>query len=162
MKNLNKGFTVIELVTVIVVLAIIAVTVLPKFLSLSKDVKLQVLSQIEVSVKTANDFMYIQSQLPSYAALPVPGRADLIDVDTDKNGTYDTRLKWNYLDNTDIEKRITLSSDFKIQYQGITDTYIGYDTDRDNQVADNNCYFRYTQAAGLNLKPTYAVQTSNC
>jgi len=36
-------------------------------------------------------------------AQSVPGRAVLIDVDTDKNGSYDTRLKWNYLHNIDIK-----------------------------------------------------------
>lgn len=164
MKYLNskKGFTIIELVTVIVILGVLAVTAVPKFLSFSKDAKTQVLNQIQMSVQTANTFMYIQSQLPSYAAKLVPGRADLIDVDTDKNGSYDTRLKWNYLDNTDIEKRIEISSDFIIQYKGITDTYIGYDSDNDNLVSDNNCYFRYTQSAGLNLKPSYRIENTDC
>lgn len=158
----NKGFTLIELVIVIVILGILAVTALPKFVSLSKSAKVNVLNRIRVSTKIANDFMFIKSQLPSYAAQPVTNRADLIDVDSNNDGSYDTRLKWNYLDNTDIEKRIDLSDDFTIEYQGIDYTYIGYDVDQDGQVQDDSCYFKYTQASAENTPPVYEIADSGC
>lgn len=159
---MNKGFTLIELVIVIVILAILSALAVPKFISLSKEARVEVLTQVEVSVKIANDFMFIKSHLPSYAAQPVNNRNDLIDVDTNGDGIYDTRLKWNYLDNTDIEQRIEISGEFDIQEQGIAFTYIGYDLDTDNNVRNDNCYFKYTQAAAQDRPPVYEIIDSGC
>lgn len=159
---MQKGFTLVELVITIIVLAILAALAIPKFINLTSQARFAALQQIQTSVKVANDFMFFKSQLPSYAARPVPNRDDLIDVDTNGDGTYDTRLKWFYLDNTDIEKRIEMSDDFDIEYEGITDTYIGYKLDDATSVKQGLCYFRYTQAADAITPPVYQLQTSGC
>ena len=151
-RHLNSGFTLIELVVVIVILGILSSIALPKFISISKDAKVNVLNQISASVKSANHLVFLKSKMPSYSTFPVANRSDLIDIDLDNDGSIDLnngidlRLKWGHLDNTDIYKRIEISEPFLFEEQGIDYTYIGYDTDQDNQVRDDNCYFRYTQA----------------
>lgn len=159
---MSKGFTLIELVIVIVILGILSAIAIPKFSSFSSDARKEIVTQISVSVKVANDFMFFKSQLPGYSTQAVPNRSDLLDVDTNGDGEYDTRLKYNYLDNTDIEQRIALSDDFEIQFSGIEYTYIGYDFDEDTEVEDDNCYFKYTQAASDIIEPKYAVEDSGC
>jgi prepilin-type N-terminal cleavage/methylation domain-containing protein len=158
----KQGFTLIELVVVILILAILAVVALPKFINLGSDARASTLSGLSSAVKTANTLVYAKSKLPSLQVQPVSGRADLIDIDLEGDGIFETRLKWGYLDNTDIEKWISLDSHFSIQYQGIANTYIGYDIDKNGQVINDNCYFRYTQAANADTPPLYSVQLSGC
>lgn len=161
-RGKQEGFTLIELVTVIIILGILAVAALPKMLNLWTDSRIRVLEQIEVSVETANNLINMKSQMPSYSTQAVPNRDDLLDIDLDGNGEFDIRLKWNYLDNTDIEKRIVLDESFVIEYEGISETYIGYDFDDDGQSKDDNCYFQYTQASDANTPPIYQTVTSGC
>lgn len=51
----SKGFTLIELVVVIVILGVLSVTVAPHFLSLSSDAKLAVLKQLAGAVRSATE-----------------------------------------------------------------------------------------------------------
>ncbi|MCT7940985.1 pilus assembly FimT family protein [Shewanella holmiensis] len=158
----QRGFTLIELVVVIIILGILAVVAAPKFLNLSTDARISTLSGLSASVKTANSLVYAKSQMPSLQVQPVAGREDLIDIDLEGDGVFETRLKWGYLDNTDIEKWIDLDDSFTVQYQGIADTYIGYDQDENGQVTNDNCYFHYTQAANATTPPDYAIVSSGC
>jgi len=166
----KNGFTLIELVVVIVILGILAATAMPKFINISSETKITVLGQIKTSVKVANDLLFLKSQMPSYASQPVPGRSDLIDIDMDQDGDFDVfgsdnidvRLKWRYLDNTDIIKRIDISSDFSVQLEGIDFTYLGYDTDNDGLVKDDNCYFKYTQAQSATVAADYEIISNSC
>lgn len=161
-NNKQLGFTLIELVVVILILGILAVIAAPKFIGLSTDARIKTLSGLSASVKTANALVYAKSQMSSLQVQPVAGRDDLLDIDLDGDGTFETRLKWGYLDNTDIEKWIELDASFTTQYQGIANTYIGYDRDKNGQVINDNCYFLYTQASNANTPPLYSVQISGC
>lgn len=158
----SRGFTLIELIIVIVILGVLAVTAIPRFMGLSSDARSEVINQIQVSVEQANDLVHYKSLMKSYSTQAVPGRPDLFDVDLDNNGSFEARLMWGYLDNTDIEKRINLSDDLQIQYQGIRFTYIGWDFDGDTQISDDNCYFRYTQAASASTPPVYQQVLTGC
>lgn len=161
MKN-NRGFTLIELVVVIVILGVLSVTALPKFIDLSGDAREAALTQIEASVKSANQLVFVKSQMPSYATQAVANRPDLIDVDLNGDGNYDLRLKDNYLDNTDIEERISLSDDFEVELDDPDFTYIGYDLDNDGDVEDDQCYFSYKQAQSESVPPEYDIISDGC
>lgn len=169
----SKGFTLIELVVVIVILGILAASVFPKFVSLSKEAKVAVLTQFSVNVKAANRLIFVKSKLPSYVTFPVTGRTDLIDIDMDNNGSIDLsgvdlRLLHSYIDNHEVYKQIQVSDQFKLaggkifEERGVNEVFVGYDSNENNSVSDDNCYFRYTQATSQNIGPKYDVISDGC
>lgn len=169
-NNKNKGFTLIELVVVIVILGVLAATAAPKFIDITSDARISAITQVKVSVKAANDLLYLKSFMPSYSSQPVPGRPDLIDIDMNRDGIFDVfsadaidvRLKWRYIDNTDILKRVDISNDFDSEEEGIDFTYIGYDMSGDGQVKADNCYFKYTQAQSEIVPAAYEIVSTGC
>ena len=145
----KNGFTLIELMIVIVIVGILAVIAAPRLLSFGADARVKVLGQLQASVKEANQLVYLKSKMPSYSVKAVSGRADLTDVDLDGDGTYETRLKCGYLDNTDVSKRLDYSTDtLASQEEDVDKVYFGYVRGNNSTVKASNCYFMYRQAYG--------------
>jgi MSHA pilin protein MshA len=63
MKNFNKqkGFTLIELVVVIVILGILAVTAAPKFIDLTGDARKSVMEAVKGSINSAADMAHAKA-----------------------------------------------------------------------------------------------------
>ncbi|MGS0827960.1 type II secretion system protein [Shewanella sp. 0m-8] len=157
----KNGFTLIELVVVIIILGILAIVAAPKFIGLSSEARAESINQIEASSKTANQLVYAKSQIPGTATKPHSSRNDIIDIDLDGNGSFETRLLSGYLDNTDLANRLDLDTVFVIEEQGVNLTYIGYDDDDDGKVSDDLCYFRYQQATATST-PKYETMHDGC
>ena len=85
---------------------------------LIKDSRVSALTQLKISVKAANDLLFLKSHMPSYAIQAVPGRPNLLDIDLNNDGNFDVfsaagidvRLKERYLDNTDIIKKLSFQT----------------------------------------------------
>ncbi|OEF26816.1 prepilin-type N-terminal cleavage/methylation domain-containing protein [Vibrio rumoiensis] len=57
-STLNKGFTLIELVVVIVILGILAVTAAPKFLNIQDDARASTLAGLKGGIQSAGEITY--------------------------------------------------------------------------------------------------------
>lgn len=63
MKNVNSGFTLIELVTVIVVLGILATVAAPKFINLSSDARASVINGLTGAMRSTVQIRHSHAQI---------------------------------------------------------------------------------------------------
>jgi len=63
MNKKQKGFTLIELIVVIVILGILAVAAAPKFIDMSRDARLSTLKGMEAALKSGADLVYSKALL---------------------------------------------------------------------------------------------------
>jgi MSHA pilin protein MshA len=165
----QQGFTLIELVVVIIILGILAVTAAPKFINLQGDARASALSGLKASIQGANTLVY------SKAALA--GVEKGIDPDdgiatVDISGT-DVNIVYGYMAaaQVDIENSVDVAFDVEADPQiGTNDWIIQADTPLAGQVtiyqrgAPDTCTLIYTQAADAATIPTYVAETDpdNC
>ncbi|MBM7074563.1 type II secretion system protein [Shewanella sp. 202IG2-18] len=167
----RSGFTLIELVVVMVILGILAIITAPKFLSLSSDAKINVINQIKASAKAANDHIQVFSKLPNHAPHPSPNHANRNDISVITIDNEDFLLKCGFLDDRNLVKRLQLSSDnIFVAYEGDDKAYFGFEA---SNIQSNQCYFMYQQSytserpticnsSAPNYQPVYQVVTTGC
>ncbi len=90
----SKGFTLIELVVVIVILGILAATAAPKFMDLQKDARISAINGLKGVVKSAVNMGYAKAVLVgSDKARYAQGSKTLTSLGTDCNTVVDDMKK---------------------------------------------------------------------
>ncbi len=160
----QKGFTLIELIIVIVLLGILAVTAAPKFLNLQDDARDSVLQGIAGSIESAASVVYGKALINGEASAetgsvnvgngttvntvygyPDGGTAtnltNLLEADIDNGGDYLTTT----VAGSD-------PAELLIYYKG----YTGYSTTAPT-AANAPCTITYTNSSGEGVRPTINV-----
>lgn len=153
MRN-QKGFTLIELIIVIVVLGILAVTAAPQFINFSGDARASALKGMEGSVKGATQLAYskaaiegVETQASASVRVkgntnvaltfgyPAASEAGIISV---LDGGFASDLSSDWVYGTDSGNLLIAQS------SSVTESEDGFEI---SNIASSGCYLTYTPAA---------------
>jgi len=165
----QKGFTLIELVVVIVILGILAVTAAPKFINLQDDARTATLQAVKASMQSASTLVHSKSLIKgnesTAAASTVNVTVNSVVLDTNYgyplanyasatgNGDWDTLLDIDMVVSTS-----TTASDFK--YIVIGGDFIIYPANNTTPTAITDSCIVYYEDATSSANPN--IQVVDC
>ncbi len=156
-KQIQKGFTLIELVVVIVILGILAAVAVPKFVDLSKDARIGVMKGVEGAMRSADMMIYAKSAAAGIASTAsVAADAAAAPFPIQVNGVAVGTAYGYALTTTELLKAMTLNpaDDF-------VTTTVG-EIRHAKATTPSACKITYTAAAGVNTPPTYVADFTGC
>ena len=159
LPNKQQGFTLIELVVVIVILGILAVTVAPKFIDLTSEARESVMEGVKGSIESAVSLAHAKALIDNqtgatgeiviggvYYALVngYPAKHD----DASADGTTGKAWGISHLVELDSGSEVTASSAGVFQYSTVT--------------APTTCQLSYADASNSETRPVISVDLSGC
>ena len=164
----NQGFTLIELIIVIVILGILAVTAAPKFLNLSNDAQTSVLNGVKASLNSAASMVYGKALIAGKQNAAIGG-TDTVTVNT--GVTVTVTLGYPKATEADLNKVIDVPEGWVFSSDGATGLVaeaspatagkirIGKDA---AALAASGCYVEYATPITAGNKPTVTIETTGC
>jgi MSHA pilin protein MshA len=157
--NKQNGFTLVELVAVIVLLGILAVAALPRFIDLRGDARTGTLEAIVGSTRSAAVQVYAKSLIQNKIVADQTVADGQLFIATEFG--YPAANEVDPLEN-DIGDLVSVDGDASVIWMasdigGGASRLVGYDDDGDLDVADDNCYVTYTESAVVGTLPTIVI-----
>ncbi|WP_199271610.1 prepilin-type N-terminal cleavage/methylation domain-containing protein [Paraglaciecola sp. L3A3] len=88
--NKQSGFTLIELIIVIIILGILAVTAAPKFIDMSGEANIAILKSVGGAIKSSGQLVYAKASIQGLDS------TELANVGLDGDGTSDIETRYGY------------------------------------------------------------------
>lgn len=149
MHKAQQGFTMIELVMVIVILGILAAVAMPRFYDLQTDAREAKADGIFGTVRSASAI--------AHSAYLVSGSASTASV-TIEAQTVNLVNGYPSAEDIDVAANISATNDNVTITEGATSTTI----DIGGATTPANCRITYTEAASAGAAPTIAVVKTGC
>ncbi|WP_435234941.1 prepilin-type N-terminal cleavage/methylation domain-containing protein [Psychromonas sp. PT13] len=156
----QSGFTLIELVIVIIILGILSATAIPKFLNLQVDARSAALNGVKAALEGGATITYSKAAIQG-----VEKTASVLAADSDSG----IALRYGYPVATELLNIAELSNDWKMTNSAgtvITDTdtdTVAYISSNDTAAADvRTCSVRYTRAVSSTARPVIVVIDTGC
>ena len=159
-SNAQQGFTLIELVVVIVILGILAATAAPKFIDLTGDAKASTIQGVRGSIESATSMVHAKALIAGETA-----NNGALDLDNDDTDEVVTRFSWPSSDTTTWDEIIDINAE---DFTAIANTvsiawYHTQDTALTlGQARATGCYVQYTESGDSNTRPAIVVVTDDC
>ncbi|MGB0892864.1 MAG: type II secretion system protein [Parashewanella sp.] len=172
MKIKQRGFTLIELVVVIIILGILAVVAAPKFLNFQGDARVSALQGLKGALQSANSMVYAKAAIAGQEGLAFNATptAPAVDIGTGTNAV----TSFGYLQATEaeLENATEMTFDSTANASGTEDWLISTPSPATTPAsivirqrgAPETCSLTYTQAASATVAPVYSdlPTAANC
>ncbi|WP_260259350.1 type II secretion system protein [Vibrio intestinalis] len=164
----KSGFSLIELVVVIVMLSVLAISASSYYINLQSQARVAVLENVLGSIKTLNTQVGVMSHL-DYVKVRQDhsegSRLQYLDLNRDgvqQEDQGEWSLIWGYLDNTHMPDAIILDEKLVQLVAGRAEYYVGFDRDGTGSPLSGACWVRYAQPDFDGDEPAYGSDFTGC